>query len=228
MRNPFKRSPNVDPKMVLRERIAGIKAKASGLTAETSQGRRAMLAGSVAAAMPLPALAATVQAGDRETEFLALAPNLLPLIRRIGPAQAEAHRLYSAGDAAAGDYPGWTREDTSAADAWSEKAKATRDANGYSEAWTSANHLCIALARLADPYINEPMQTLPGIMLKLALADLGEWWSESALADVSRLAAEHFGLPAPEPFFQELVEAGVEPDDEDEDTAAASTVPTIA
>ncbi|MCJ2076577.1 hypothetical protein MKK68_13075 [Methylobacterium sp. E-016] len=28
MRNPFKRSPNVDPKTVLRERIAGIKAKA--------------------------------------------------------------------------------------------------------------------------------------------------------------------------------------------------------
>ncbi|MCJ2042946.1 hypothetical protein MKK55_28950 [Methylobacterium sp. J-059] len=160
-----------DPaKPTLRERFALMKAKAAGLTAETSQGRRAMLAGSVAAALPLPALAATVQVGDREAAFLALAPKLLPLIRRVGPAQAEAHRLYSAGDAAAGDYPGWTREDTSAVDAWSEKAKATRDANGYSEAWTSANHLCIALARLADPYINEPMQTLPGIMLKAALS----------------------------------------------------------
>ncbi|MCJ2042907.1 hypothetical protein MKK55_28755 [Methylobacterium sp. J-059] len=218
-----------DPaKPSLRERFALMKAKAAGLAAETSQGRRAMLAGSVAAALPLPALAATVRASAREAEFLALAPKLLPLIRRVGPAQDEAHRLYSAGDAAAGDYPGWTREDTSAADAWSEKAKATRDANGYDEAWASANTLSIALARLADPYVNEPMQTLPGIMLKVALADLSEWWGESALTDVSRLAAEHFGLPAPEPFFQELVEAGVEPDDEDEDDDATSATSPIA
>ncbi|MCJ2037489.1 hypothetical protein MKK55_00710 [Methylobacterium sp. J-059] len=216
MRNPLKRSPSTNPKPSLRERFALMKAKAAGLAAETSQGRRAMLAGSMAAALPLPALAASTPPGAREAEFLALAPDLLPLIRRVGPAQAEAGRLFDAGDTAAGEHPGWISDDTSAAEAWGVKAKATRDANGYDEAWALANTLSIALERLADPYINEPMQTLPGIMLKAALADLGEWWSESALADVSRLAAEHFGLPAPEPFFQGLVEAGVEPDDEDE------------
>ncbi|MFH7191192.1 hypothetical protein ACHWGL_30270, partial [Klebsiella pneumoniae] len=59
MRNPLKRHPTADAKPTLRERFASMKAKAVGLAAETSQGRRTMLAGSVAATMPLPALAAS-------------------------------------------------------------------------------------------------------------------------------------------------------------------------
>ncbi|GJD44905.1 hypothetical protein AFCDBAGC_2774 [Methylobacterium cerastii] len=212
MRNLLKRHPSTEPKPSLRARLTKTKAKAAGLGADADQGRRAVLAGSLAAAMPLPALAATLQAGDRETAFLALAPEITPLLRRLGPALAEMRRHAETAKAAAGDHPGW--EDEAAGQAWVARLHAARDAAGYPGAWDAGNALCIALARRADPYLNEPMQTLPGIMLKAALNDLGDWWGESAQADVSRLAAEAFGLPAPAPFFQELAEAGVEPDDD--------------
>ncbi|TXN72740.1 hypothetical protein [Methylobacterium sp. WL8] len=211
MRNPLKRSPTAAPKPTLRERFAAMKTKAAGFAPETSQGRRAMLAGSVAAALPLPALAATVQAGDREAAFLALAPEIVPLVQRLGPALAESHRRNEAAEAEAAPFPGW--RDEAVGNAWLARLHAAKAVHGCAEAWDAGNALCTALAHLADPFINEPMRTLPGIMLKAALNDLGEWWGESALADVSRLAAEHFGLPAPAPYHQDL--APPEGDDED-------------
>ncbi|MCJ2110243.1 hypothetical protein MKK64_03280 [Methylobacterium sp. E-025] len=72
MRNPLKRLQTADPKPTLRDRLASMKAKPAGFAAETSQGRRAMLAGCMAAAMPLPALSASGQvASDGRGDYLA-------------------------------------------------------------------------------------------------------------------------------------------------------------
>ena len=202
MRNPLKRHPSANPKLTLRERFAAIKAKAAGLTSETSQGRRAVLAGSLAAAVPLPVLAASAPVGVREAEFLALAADLLPLVHRLGPVQAEWRLRNEAADIEAGPFPGW--RDEAVGNAWLARLTASRDYQRCSKVWDVANEVSVAVAILADPFINELMQTLPAIMLKAALNDVGEWWGESALADVSRLAAKHFGLPAPDPFFQDL------------------------
>jgi hypothetical protein len=72
MCNPLKHLPTADLKPTLREWFASMKAKAGGFAAETSQGRRAMLAGSVAVALPLPALAASGPvASDGRGDYLA-------------------------------------------------------------------------------------------------------------------------------------------------------------
>jgi hypothetical protein len=68
----MKRLQTADPKPTMRDRFTSMKAKAAGFAAETSQGRRAMLAGCVAAAMPLPALSASGKvASDGRGDYLA-------------------------------------------------------------------------------------------------------------------------------------------------------------
>lgn len=91
MRNPVKRLPTADAKPTLRERFASMKAKAAGLAAETSQGRRTMLAGSVAAAMPLPALAASAPvASDGRGAYLARLLTAYAEDRACRPISSEA------------------------------------------------------------------------------------------------------------------------------------------
>ncbi|TXM64445.1 hypothetical protein FV226_26505 [Methylobacterium sp. WL12] len=96
----LQRSPS---KPTLRERLVGMKAKAEGITPETNQGRRAMLAGSMAAALPLPALAASAPvASDGRADYLARLLNAYAEDRaskpigsggRIGSVEEEACRL---------------------------------------------------------------------------------------------------------------------------------------
>jgi hypothetical protein len=71
MRNPLKRLPTADPKPTLRERFAKMKAKAAGLAPETSQGRRAMLAGALATTLPLPVLASAPTTNGSRAGYLA-------------------------------------------------------------------------------------------------------------------------------------------------------------
>ena len=90
-------------KPTLRERLVGMKAKAAGITPETNQGRRTMLAGSVAAALPLPALAASGPvASDNRADYLARllaaysedrASKPIGSVARAGSVEEEACRL---------------------------------------------------------------------------------------------------------------------------------------
>lgn len=71
MRNPLKLRPNADPKPSLRERLAGMKAKATGLGPAADTGRRAVLAGALATTLPLPALAAPASTSSEYAEIRA-------------------------------------------------------------------------------------------------------------------------------------------------------------
>ena len=103
MRNLLKRQTGADPKPTLRERFAVMKAKAAGLAPETSQARRSMLAGSMAAALPLPALAASGPvASDGRADYLARllaaysedrACKPIGSVVRMGSVEEEACRL---------------------------------------------------------------------------------------------------------------------------------------
>ena len=212
MRNPLKLRSTADVKPTLRERLAGMKAKVSGLGPAADTGRRAMLAGALATTLPLPSLAADAHLSVREAAFLTLVPEILPILRQHRIAEVERHRLYEAGDIEAGPHPGW--DDRKAAYAWARRGRDARDANGYHDAWNAANDLAVILASRADPFINDPMRTLPGILLKAALESVGDWWSESALNDLSRCAAEQFGLPFEEPRPFDISKPE---DDEDDD-----------
>ena len=79
--------------------------------------------------------------------------------------------------------------------AWSKRCDEVRKANGYDTAWQAANALEMELVALVEEFEKVPMQTLPAILLKVALNGLGDWWEESARADLYRLAAERFDLP---------------------------------
>lgn len=92
MRNPFKRQPRPAEKPSLRERAATLKSGLSRLLTrpagqgEANQHRRALVAGSVAAAIPLPVLARTVAPAPVVAEALPLA--LPALVASPHPDQA--------------------------------------------------------------------------------------------------------------------------------------------
>jgi hypothetical protein len=71
MRNPLNIRPTADPKPSLRERLAGMKAKVSGLGPGADTGRRAVLAGALATTLPLPALAASASTSGEYAEIRA-------------------------------------------------------------------------------------------------------------------------------------------------------------
>ncbi|TXN41421.1 hypothetical protein FV232_24740 [Methylobacterium sp. WL30] len=220
MRNPLNRHPSDETKPTLRERLTATKAGLRDATAragkaaasarimlqkpkpkpepapverETNPARRAVMAGSLAAAVPLPALASAPSLSTEEAAFLAVLPAVLPLLHRIIPADAEMTRLYDEAEGIAGRWPG--PNDDTACLAWSKRCDEARDANGYHAAWQAANAIEMELVALVEEFEKIPMQTLPAILLKVALNGLGEWWEESACADLHRLAAERFGLP---------------------------------
>ncbi|TXN28827.1 hypothetical protein FV232_27265 [Methylobacterium sp. WL30] len=112
-------------------------------------------------------------------------------------------------DATAGVRRDWLNDEAGAI-AWAARAEAARDANGFRAAWIVARDVDAALSPLVGPYLNDPMQTLPGIVLKAAL---GEWWTERTLIGLSRLAAGHFGLPFDEPAPFEIGELENDADD---------------
>lgn len=138
-------------------------------------------------AASLPAIAGA-QAGlsEQEAHFLALAPKILPLAAALNAASLEVHRLYEAAGEAAGPYPG--RDNQRAHRAWVERGRVGRDANGYHDAWAVMNAADNALTTLVDGFDTVEMTTLPAILLKALLADLGEWWRESVVDDLQRYA----------------------------------------
>ncbi|MHC2016240.1 hypothetical protein [Methylobacterium sp. CM6247] len=96
MRNPLARLVHRDPaKPTLRERAASLKASLSRLgrrpAAGADQGRRSMVAGSIMAAMPLPALALPAPAAAHPDQHLLDALDALMRAREIETAADEAH-----------------------------------------------------------------------------------------------------------------------------------------
>ena len=189
--------------------MVGLRAKAQALLLERVQecGEEAAAVGEALASDVLrlttsPGVVAT-QKPDRETDpaplnpdevaFLAVLPAALPLLRRIIPAEAEMSRLYAEAEAVAGPCP--SLRDEAAYIAWSKRCDEAQDANGYHAAWRAVNAIEVELTALVERFERVPMQTLPAILLKVALNGLAEWWGESAYADLCRLAEERFALP---------------------------------
>ncbi|MCJ2056602.1 hypothetical protein MKL09_08545 [Methylobacterium sp. J-048] len=150
--------------------------------------RRAALGALLALpAASLPALAATHgELPEREAQFLALAPRILPLVEALKSTWQEAHRLYTAAEDEAGTFPGY--DDEKMRRAWVHRAKAARDANGYSDAWGVFNATDVALTQVVNGFDEVEMTTLPAILLKAMLVDLGDWWKDSVVADLQRYA----------------------------------------
>lgn len=141
----------------------------------------------LSALLALPALASPAASlPEREAQFLALAPKILPLAQALNSAGLEAHRLYDAADEAAGPYPG--RDNDRAHRAWIRRSHALRDINGYHEAWAAMNAADAALAPLVEGFDEVEMTTMPAILLKAMLVDLGDWWKDSVVADLQRYA----------------------------------------
>ncbi|WP_267358433.1 MULTISPECIES: hypothetical protein [unclassified Methylobacterium] len=142
----------------------------------------APLTGGVVMALPSD----SEQLPEREAQFLALTPRILPLAKALNAAALEVHRLYEAGDETAGPFPG--HDDGPLRSAWIKRSHAARDGNGYHEAWATMNAADKALTPLVDGFDEVEMTTLPAILLKAMLIGLGEWWKESVSADLQRYA----------------------------------------
>ena len=176
----------------LRERTADLRVSLA------SPSCRTVVAGPLAVAAPMPALASGKEVSPEEAAFLALIPEALPLLRQYIPAEATWRAIVDAADTAAGSFPapGYSQEQHTA---WFARVTAARDAQGYMAARDAAEPVETALDALVDGYDQVPMRTLSAILFKAALDPLHDGWREGAMADLGRLAAEHFGLPAPTP-----------------------------
>ncbi|MCJ2054753.1 hypothetical protein [Methylobacterium sp. J-070] len=177
--------------LIRRDPSASLRERANDLRGSLS--RRTVVAGTVAAAVPLPALAGTVQPSPEEAAFLALTPAALPILRRLIPAQTEMTRLDIEAEAVNGGYPG--PHDEGRRRAWADQVSERRKSNGFGAAWEAANALDDELTAIVEGYDRVPMRTPAAILFKVALDHVGEWWGESALDDLRRLAAERFDLP---------------------------------
>jgi hypothetical protein len=181
LKNLIRRDPETPS---LRDRASDLRGSLS---------RRTVVAGTVAVAMPLPVAAATVQPSPEEAAFLSLIPTALPILRRLIPAQAEMTRLDIEAEAVAGGYPG--PHDEGRRRSWADQVSERRKTNGFGLAWDVVNDIDNELTAIVDGYDRAPMRTPTAILFKVALDHLGEWWGESAVDDLRRLAAEQFDLP---------------------------------
>ena len=190
LRTSLKKLIRPTPSTSLRERTAELRASLA------SPSRRAVVAGSLVAAAPLPALASGEAVSPKEAAFLALIPEALLLLRQYIPAQAAWQAIADAADAAAGPFPapGYSQEQHTA---WHARVAAARSARGYGAARKFCHPIETALDALVDGYDQAPMRTLPAILFKAALDPLHDGWSQGAIADLERLAAERFDLPVP-------------------------------
>ena len=177
--------------LIRRDPAASLRERATDLR-DTLPNRRTVVAGSLVAAVPLPAIGSPPQISAQEAAFLALIPEALPILRRLIPAQAEMNRLDIEADTAAGRYPG--PYDEGRRRAWADRASELRKTNGFSAAWDAVNILEDQLTALVGNYDLILMRAPTAILFKVALNSLGEWWGESAVADLNHLAIERFDL----------------------------------